>query len=121
MKVTLRPATRADFHALYGKDPAPRCRAWAGEVDGRLIALGGAMYGVHPQAAVTVFIEGIDEACRYPVALHKAALSTLCALKEAGLRDLALVVDESRPRAKAWAARLGFKPEDDSGVWVCRG
>lgn len=120
MRVKVRPATHADFMTLCGREPPYRCRAWAGEVDGRLVAIGGAAFGMHPTAAATVFLEGSEEARRFPVALHRAALTALISLRNAGLTTIAMVVDTCKPRSEAWARRLGFEPVDDSGVWIWR-
>lgn len=119
MSVTIRPATAADFIALRGKAPPVRVRAWSGEADGRLVAIWGVAWGLHGDAAPTAFLEGAADARRDPVAMHRAALRMLEDLRAAGLRTIALAVSD-HPKAKTWAWRLGFRPVDDSELWLWR-
>lgn len=43
--LTVRPATQADFHALYGEAPARTIRAEVAELDGVPVAIAGIAYG----------------------------------------------------------------------------
>ena len=42
--VVVRPATADDFIAFTGSLPHCRTRAWVGEIDGRIIGMGGVAY-----------------------------------------------------------------------------
>jgi hypothetical protein len=87
--VTFRPATQADFIAMFGKPPQHRARALAAEIDGRLAGLGGfalVMPGetqtetqaeIHACEFWVCFMRATDELRGRPVALHRAGLRML--------------------------------------------
>lgn len=107
MRVTFRPATRDDVAALQGDAPLPwRVQAIAGEVDGRVIGVGGLVFrpdGVWASILLT------EEARRYKLAMHRAARMTLAMAERAGIRTLYAAAEPGRPGADAWLERLGFK------------
>lgn len=113
-KVTFRPARREDIAALQGDSPLPyRVQAIAGEVDGRVIGIGGLVFrpdGVWASIMLT------DEARRYKLAMHRAALMTLAMAERAGIRTLYASAEDGRAGAVAWLERLGFTREPASSA-----
>lgn len=112
--VDFAPATKADFEAFTAANlgvpmvPPVRCRAYAARVDGRLIGVGGIAF--MPDGTRVAFTELTDEARRYPVALHKAALRTLALARELGIKRLVATTFSGHPAAERWLVRLGFAP-----------
>ena len=86
--------------------PDYRTRAWVGEVNGRIVGMGGICYPPHAVAPV-VWADLTDEVRGYPVALHKQGLSFLKTLDHPRLMCMADSAIEAAPR---WLKRLGFTP-----------
>lgn len=108
-RVVLRPATKSDFDALT-EGPRPyRVRAFAGEVDGRVVGIGGLAY--LPNGVIGAFVQATDEARKYPVAMHKAGLMAMAEARRLGFRRVVAMADKGVEPAERWLKRLGFKPE----------
>lgn len=120
--VTLAPATAADFADLAARSPntphVPRVQtiAIAGKVDGRVIAIGGVCF--LPNGQRQAFADIGDEARKYPLALHKAALATIALAKKYRIKQLTAVAAEPLEAAERWLLRLGFQKEPGSGNYV---
>lgn len=104
--ITLRPATRADIAQLQGDEPLPwRVQAIAGEIDGRVIGVGGLVFrpdGVWATVLLT------DEGRRHKLSLHRAARMTLAMAQRAGVHTLYAKAEPGRAGAEMWLERLGF-------------
>ena len=115
--VTLTPATREDFAELAARSehtpmiPPVRVVAIAGKVDGKVIAIGGIAFW--PNGTKQAFADIGEEARKYPIALHKAALAVIELAKKHNCKQLRAVADEPKVVAEKWLMRLGFEP-----VWV---
>lgn len=106
MSVTIRPATADDYLAQCGEEPPARVRAWAAEVDGRLIGVGGVC--LPPGLPPVAFVDISEEARRYPVALHKTGLRFMSQVKHWGLKTVIATCDDESETANRWLVRLGF-------------
>lgn len=107
-KVVLRPATAADFERFTGNTPPYRCRAWTGELDGKILGMGGICYP--PNTVVPVmWADFSDEGRRYALTLHRAGLQVMARFV-AQHRRLTCVADQTVPAAPRWLKRLGFIP-----------
>ena len=115
--VTLRPATQADFIAMFGRPPEHRARALAAEVDGRLVGLGGFML-VMPDESWVCFMRATKELRARPVALHRAGIRMLDEARRLGIRRLAALAAPGIEAAERWLRRFGFAPEEIAGVTV---
>lgn len=117
-RVILRPTRPEDLPHVIG-EPLPY-RIWAitGELDGRVLGVGGLTF--HPDKVVRVFAALTDDARRYKVTLHKAALQVLAMARGAGYRRLGTFADPRIAPAEAWLRRLGFHPYtvDDVTVYI---
>jgi hypothetical protein len=125
--VTLRPATEADFIAMFGKPPQHRARALAAEIEGRLIGLGGiTLLTPHETSACETwgcetwacFMRASDELRAHPVALHRAGLRMLAIADRLGIARLVALAEPGIEAAERWLARCGFAPEEINGAIV---
>ena len=123
--VTLRPATEADFVAMFGKPPQHRARA--AEIEGRLIGLGGiTLLTPHETSACETsaceiwacFMRASDELRAHPVALHRAGLRILTIADRLGIARLVALAEPGIEAAERWLARCGFVPEAVNGAIV---
>ncbi|MGX9983970.1 hypothetical protein [Methylobacterium fujisawaense] len=112
----LRPATAADFEAVFGTAPPWRIRGVAAHQDGRPVALGGLAYT--PDGAAMAFYAGTETVQRFPVAITKAVKAGLVAARARGVRRIVAECDTSIEAAARWLARLGFRPSDVPNVWI---
>lgn len=121
-RVTLSPATSADFAELAARSPntppLPKVQtiAIAGKVDGRVIAIGGVCF--LPNGQRHAFADIGDEARKFPIALHKAALATIALAKQYRVKRLTAVAAEPVEVAERWLLRLDFRKEIGSGNYV---
>lgn len=123
MTIEFRPSTEADIVEFFGERPwgltYARAHSVSAVVDGKVVGLGGVLF--HINGSVLGFANLKEEARRYPVALHKAVKQGLAEWEKMGHKTLRITIEQSVPRAKAWAASLGFVPVDsEDGVWVWR-
>lgn len=111
-KVEIVPATRADYEAamlaLHGApEGAPtRVIGFAGKVDGRVIGVGGIAF--YPNVRIA-FCDVGDEARKYKVSLHRAALMTIEKAKEMGVRRIVVTEERMHEKTPKWLLRLGFE------------
>lgn len=107
-KVTVRPATPADFAAMGIDKIYWRSRAMAGEIDGKVIGVGGFAY--LQCGTVAAFGAFTDEARKAKVALHKAGLRLMQQVRDAKLKRVVALADCNIEAAERWLRRLGFRP-----------
>jgi N-acetylglutamate synthase-like GNAT family acetyltransferase len=117
--VILRPATSADFIAMFGQPPKWRVRGLAAEIDGKLVGLGGLAL-MMPCETWCAFMRATDEFRARPIALHRAGLRMMAEAKRLGIRRLVALAEPGIEAAPRWLARFGFAPQDidDATVWV---
>lgn len=117
-RVVLRPTRPDDLPHVIG-EPLPY-RIWAitGEVEGRVLGVGGLTF--FPDGVVRVFAALTDEARTYKVTLHKAALRVLAMARAAGYRRMVTYADPDIEAAERWLERLGFEPVEINGLRVYR-
>ena len=58
-----------------------------------------------------------EEALRFKLSMHRAALMTLAWARQAGIRQIYAAAEPGRAGAEKWLVRLGFRPEQDVFVW----
>lgn len=121
-RVTLSPATAADFAEFAARSPntppLPKVQtiAIAGKIDGRVIAIGGVCFLRNGQRQAFADID--DEARKYPIACHKAALATIALARKHKIWRLTATTSSGLERDLRWLLRLGFKPEDGTPNFV---
>ena len=111
----VRPARAGDieaYAATIGKPMVlPTVIAWAGEIDGRVVAIGGvAIAGGRHRA----FIDLQPEARPWKMTIARSALRALSHLKALGVRYIYAEPDPDEPGAQRWLASLGFRPDQRS-------
>jgi hypothetical protein len=122
--VILRPASQADFVAMFGHPPQHRARALAAEIDGRLVGLGGFALvtpgETHGCEFWVCFMRASDELRARPVALHRAGLRMIEEARRLRIRRLVALAEPGIEAAERWLRRFGFVPEAINGetVWI---
>lgn len=106
MSVTIRPATADDYLQQCGETPPARVRAWAAEVDGKLIGVGGVC--LPPGLPPVAFVDIAEEARRYPVALHKTGLRFMAQVRHWGITRVVATTEVGNETQERWLQRLGF-------------
>ena len=106
--VTIRPATEADFVAMFGHGPKWRVRALAAEIDGTLVGIGG-LGLMMPGETWCAFMQATDAFRARPVALHRA-----------GLRMMAEARGSASAAWSRWRSRGSTTPGDGSRASASR-
>ena len=99
---TLRPARAGDFEALYGEPPAFTIKAYAAEIDGRVVGIGGIQYiGSQP----VLFSRMADELRPFKKFIVRSARLAGELAREA---KAAAVANPNEPRSCHLLRRLGL-------------
>lgn len=112
MAVEIRPTVPADLIHFPWKN-AYRLRAWTELVAGRVVGIGGVQ--IMQDGTLVAFADLTEEARRYPLSLHRAAVQFMGELKRTGVRRVVAAADPAQPAAERWLERLGFKPVEIPG------
>ena len=111
-KVIIRPATRADIEAFSDLPNKPTVRAYVGEVDGKIVGMGGL---ARNKGRWIAFCDLTPEAREYKVTIVKTAKRIMEDAKKAGHRFVYAQPDLNEPNAVRWLTSLGFEPDQRSG------
>jgi N-acetylglutamate synthase-like GNAT family acetyltransferase len=115
-KLIIRRASKADIEAFSPMPHKPTLLAWVGEIDGRLIGLGGLRR--LQDGRWLAFLDLTDEARPYKMHIMRQALRMLAKAKEVGVKYVYAQPDPCEEKAKYWLARLGFAPDSRTpSVW----
>ena len=113
-KLVVRPATAEDIATFSGNLPnRPTVRAVVGEIDGRIVGMGGF---ARTNARWIAFCDLTPEVRPYKMTIMRTALRLLCEARRDGIRFVYADADLNEPRSLAWLARLGFEPDPRSGT-----
>lgn len=115
-KIEISPSSVADFIAMAGELPPVRAHAFTGKRGDEILGIGG--IANLPDGTKLAFAHLNDEARKYPVSLHRAALMTMKLARESGVKRLVAIADKSQPAARRWLERLGFQSEIKDGIEV---
>lgn len=119
MRVTLRPTIAEDLPHVIGEDLPHRIRAITALAGDQVLGVGG--IGYRPDGTVIAFVAMLDEARKYPVAIHRAGLLAMEMIRGSGVPLVVAEAQANNPAAEPWLLRLGFKPREISGqrafVW----
>jgi hypothetical protein len=117
-KLIIRPATAADLIAWYGAPPPYTVTALVGELEGKVVAIGG----VYRDANAVVGIAGVAQEMRQR---KKDLIRMIRAVKEL-LQKYPVVLtfaDVKEPTADSFIRHLGFeyvKPTPQGDLYQCR-
>jgi len=114
LRVALRPATAADFTALFDRPVPHRARAIAAELDGRLLGVGGVAF--RPEG-VFAFAQFTKDFRLYPAAMHRAGIAGMALIRACNVATVIAEAQPGNPAAARWLERFGFKPEGGVYVW----
>ena len=101
----IRPATREDIEAYSDAPGKPTLLAWAGEKDGRIIALGGIAYS---KGRWFAFCDLDEEAKKYKMTIMRTAIRGLQEARRQGIQYIYAQADPNEPHSVAWMFSLGF-------------
>jgi hypothetical protein len=104
-KVIIRPANGQDFYEVYGHSPARNMKAYAAELDGKTIAVGGLYYFPEQIIAFTKIKEGYEN---QKVGLAKGCLKLMEMLKRINIPVFA-VADPDIEGSEDLLLRCGFE------------
>ena len=112
----IRPTTKADCEAFYGKALPYRIKAYTGLIDDEVVAIGG--LGFPPEGPAIGFADLKDIARQWPYAveLHRFARRVIAEAKAAGVPRIVAKADTSIEAAVRWLERLGFEPLNGEGT-----
>jgi hypothetical protein len=114
-KPVVRPATADDIAAFYGEDdPRPTVLAWAGEVDGKVLGIGGLAFA---QGWWFGFCDISAEGRRYKVTIAKMARMIMAEAQARGIRYVYADADANEPMAVRWLRSLGFDIDPRSNLY----
>lgn len=110
-KLIIRPATRGDIEAYASKPNAQTVRAFVGDLDGKIIAIGGiaTVKGRH-----YAFLDLDEEARGYKMHIMRTALRMMQDASSRGVRFIFAEADQGEPKSDAWLKRLGFEADPRS-------
>lgn len=102
----IRPATAEDIAAFSDMTNKPTMRAWVGEIDGRVVAIGGIAIS---QGRWVGFCDLRKEARAYKMTIARTGWRIMDEARRQGIRFVYAGVDPNEPGAVAWLTRLGFE------------
>lgn len=112
--IVVREATRDDIAAFSDMADKPTVRAWCGELDGKIIALGGfALRG----GRWIMFCDLTDEARPHKMTLMRTAKRVLGEARRMGLRFVYAEANPNEPGAVRWLQSLGFEVDPRSAYY----
>ena len=115
MRVELRPTVPADLPHVIGEELPHRIRAITAVAHDKVLGVGG--IGWRPDGTVIAFVSMLDEARKYPVAIHRAGLAAMRMIRDSGARVVVAEAQAGNPAAEPWLKRLGFvKRELEDGA-----
>lgn len=117
-KMIVRPATREDIENWSDAAGKPTVKAWVGELNGEVIALGGFALD---RGRWFGFCDLTDEARQYKMTLMRAAHRAMAAARAQGIRFIYADADADEPRSRDWLKSLGFEPLPDTSIHRWRG
>ena len=104
----IREATLDDVRAVSGFEHVPSVKAWAGEVDGRVVGVAGfAFY----KGRWIGFCDLLPEARKYKMTLARGAIRAMKSAKESGIRFVYAEASTDEPGAVRWMTSLGFEKD----------
>lgn len=108
MTVAVRKATGQDIEAFSSRPSNHTLRAFVGDLDGEIIALGGlaTVKGRH-----YAFLDLTEKARPYKMHIMRAAIRVFKEARQSGIRFVYAEADANEPKSSTWLERLGFEPD----------
>jgi len=105
MRPTVRPATTEDLEAYFPGAVKPTVRAWVGELDGKLIGIGGYAFA---QGRWIAFCDLTKDARKYKFQIARTAKMIMGEAKKQGLKYVYVDINKEESGAEKWLKSLGF-------------
>ncbi len=109
--VTIRRATAEDIASFSTMTEIPTTIAWCGEMEGRIIGLGGFARG---KGRWVAFLDLTDEARPYKMTLMRAAIRAMAEARRVGIRFVFAEADLNEANPVEWMQSLGFELDPKS-------
>lgn len=115
--VVIRRASREDIEKFSDMTGKPTLKAWVGELNDEIIALGGfAIY----RGRWVMFLDLSPQARQFKFALVRFARHLMTEAKAEGVKFIRAEADVSEPMSRKWLCSLGFEPEPNSNLYIWR-
>lgn len=102
----VRKATREDIEAFSDLPEKPTLKAWCGEIDGEIVALGGF---ARFHGRWIGFCSLKKEARKYKMTIARTAIRSLEEARRLGIRYIYADAQDDEPGSEKWLRRLGFE------------
>jgi len=124
-KPIVRPATAEDLETYYPGTVRPTIKAWLGEVDGEVIAIGGFAFSQGRWFGFFDIKPDVRETLRtsfaYKKTLVRAAKMIMGEAKRQGIKYIYAEVSKTEHGAGKWLGSLGFLPVPNTAIHRWRG
>lgn len=104
----VRPATREDIDRFSDMSGKPTIKAFVGEVDGEIVALGGLAFA---KGRWFAFCDLLDGARAHKMSIARTAKRVFAEAKAQGIKYVYAEADPNEPGAVRWLTSLGFEPD----------
>jgi len=114
-KPVVRPATAEDLEIYYPGTIRPTIKAWLGEIDGEILAVGGFAFSEGRWFAFFDIRPGVRETLRtsraYKKTLVRAAKMIMGEAERQGIKYIYADTEKHESGAGRWLESLGFIPD----------
>jgi len=111
-RLIVRRATAEDLARFSDMANKPTTLAWVGELEGRIIALGGL---ARVNSRWFAFCDLTAEARPFKMAMMRTAKRVMAEAKRQGFKFVYAQIDHNEPGSVAWITSLGFELDPRSG------
>lgn len=110
MKLNIRPLTKSDILQIYGKPFNHSVRGFVGEIDGRVVGIGGVMYSNPIQAFSKIYD---PEVRKHPRVIIETA-RRLAVLLDTISAPVYAIADSGEKNSRRFLEYVGFEFLEDS-------
>ena len=111
--MNVRRATREDIASYSNAPGVPTLLAWAGEVDGEVVALGGLAFS---KGRWFAFCDLKPEARKFKMTIMRIAKRVMDDACKRNIRFVYAEADTGEPKSVRWMQSLGFEPDPRTGL-----
>ncbi len=108
-----REASKEDIEQYFPGVPKPTMRAWVGEIDGEMVAIGGWAFDGSRWYAFFDMSDKLEKMAKNNFGLKmmiaKTAKQIIMEADKQGILALYVMIDTEKQNAKRWLINLGFE------------